>query len=308
MDVRHLQAFLVLAEELHFGRAAKRLNLTQPPLSFQIKQLEEELGSALFQRTTRKVRLTGVGRAFVEQARLILAGMEKAAAAAERAAYGQIAQLRIGTIATDGSRSHARFVESLRRFAKLHRDVRIMLISMSSAQLVQALLDEQVDVGFVDLPVDSDLITVEKVRREPLMLALPAHHRLASQQRIPWHDLANEAVIVSSSAATTGSSALVTKHLKSLGFQITSAPEADGIYNALAFVIAGLGVTFVPGLPESIQKQNIVVREMHAPQLYLETAVCYKKDALSTQTRLFLDVITKVIARPSRRSSKTSSV
>jgi DNA-binding transcriptional LysR family regulator len=230
--------------------------------------------------------------------------MERAAAAAERAAYGQVAQLRIGTIATEGSRSHAPFVAILHRFARLHRDVRIVLISMSSAQLVQALLDEQVDIGFVDLPVDSELVGVEKVRREPLLLALPRHHPLALQQVIPWHALADEAVIVSSFAATTGSSALVTRHLRSLGLEITSGPEADGLYNALAFVIAGLGVTFVPGLPESLQKQNIVVREMQGPRLYLETGVAYKKDALSAQTRLFLDVVTKIRGRPRSRSQR----
>jgi DNA-binding transcriptional LysR family regulator len=304
MDVRHLNTFVVLAEELHFGRAAKRLNLTQPPLSFQIKQLEEELGAPLFQRTTRRVRLTGFGRAFIEQARSILAGMSDATDAAQLAAYGQVAQLNIGTVATEGSRSHALLVETLRSFARLHLDVRIVLSSMSPPDIIQSLVDGQLEIGVVDLPVNNELVAAETMSREPLMLALPRRHRLASQQRIPWRALAHEAVIVSSSAATIGRCAVVSGHLRNLGFEMRSAPEADGLYNALALVIAGLGVTFVPGLPESLKKQKIVVREMQAPQIYLEIAVAYRKGTLSDEGRLFLDVLRKTKGRSSARLSK----
>src|SRR5713101_6630009 len=139
MEIRHLRYMVAVAEELHFGRAAARLNMSQPPLSQQIRQLEEEIGTKLFQRTNRQVRLTEAGQAFVREARQILVHADHAVRVAVRASKGEIGQLTVATVTSTDSGFFRVVVDILRAFASRYPEVRLVLRSLNPDQQIQAL-------------------------------------------------------------------------------------------------------------------------------------------------------------------------
>src|SRR5512132_1230001 len=164
MELRHLRYFLAVAEELHFGRAAARVRIAQPPLSQQIRQLEQELGITLFNRTKRRVELTPAGRAFLEHARQILAETERAKRVAQRAGRGEIGRLAIGFVASAD-------LDLLPRVLRVWRarfpDVDVELHALLTAAQAEALRHGRVDVGFVRLPMDETGLVVDAITREP---------------------------------------------------------------------------------------------------------------------------------------------
>src|SRR6516164_7440045 len=143
MELRHLRYFLAVAEELHFGRAAARLHISQPPLSQQIRRLEDELGARLFRRTKRRVELTPAGQAFLTEARQTLAQAERAVRAAQR---GELGELVVGYVTTA---SYEPLPDVIRGFRRRFPDVDLRLENLRSVQQRQALFDGRIDVGFV---------------------------------------------------------------------------------------------------------------------------------------------------------------
>ena len=146
MELRHLRSFLAVAEELHFGRAAARLYISQPPLSQQIRRLEDELGARLFHRTKRRVELTPAGKAFLTEARQTLAQAERAVRAAQRAERGELGELVVGYVT---SATYGPLPDVIRTFRKRFPDVDLRLQNLRSMQQRQALIDRRIDVGFV---------------------------------------------------------------------------------------------------------------------------------------------------------------
>src|SRR5262245_27498223 len=181
MELRHLRYVIAVAEELHFGRAAARLNMSQPPLSQQIRQLEDEIGAKLFRRTNRQVRLTEAGEAFVREARQIIAHAEHAAKAAVRASKGEIGQLTVATVTSTESGFFKVVVDILHAFATRYPNVRLVLRSLNPDQQVHALREGRIQVGFLTLPVDDEELEVEWVRGGPMVLGLAARYELAAR-------------------------------------------------------------------------------------------------------------------------------
>src|SRR5262245_54786206 len=190
MDLRHLRYVIAVAEELHFGRAAQRLHISQPPLSQQIRQIEEELGVKLFYRTKRSVKLTAAGETFVAEAYSILRHVENAAKATTRAGRGEIGTLMVGTVTSTDSGFYKILVQLLRRFAARYPDIHLGLRTLSVAQQVHDLKEDRLTVGFVTLPVSDPELSVKKVHVEPLVVALPEKHPLTAQRQISAEVLA----------------------------------------------------------------------------------------------------------------------
>src|SRR3954453_15892050 len=194
MELRHLRYFVAVAEELHFGRAARRLQLAQPPLSRQIQGLEQELGVRLLERTKRHVELTPAGKVFLEHARKLLTEADHAVAAARRAARGEIGRLAIGFV---GAATYSALPELLRVFHTRFPDVELVLYEMTSAHQHDALREGRIEVGFVRPAIPDDTLARRVARGEPLVAALPAGHRLARRDEpIPLSDLAGEPFIL----------------------------------------------------------------------------------------------------------------
>lgn len=177
MELRHLRYFIAVAEELHFGRAALALGISQPPLSQQIQALEQEIGARLFERTNRRVELSEAGRLFLEEARRVLVQVDKAADVARRAQLGELGELKIGF--TSSAPFNSTIPQAIFSFRQRFPAVHLNLREMSSTQVADALVDEEIEVGIMrPLPLPDSLVEIE-LSREPLVAVLSAKHPLA---------------------------------------------------------------------------------------------------------------------------------
>lgn len=296
MELRHLRYVVTLAETLHFGRAAERLHLSQPPLSHQIRQLEEELRIKLFHRTKRQVQLTEAGRMFVQEARVILAQASHAANLASRVNQGEVGQLTIGVA---GPADAPIFVQILRTFAQQHPKVRIVLRNMSTLDQTQAISEGRLHVGFVALPIDDAGLATETVMRRPIMIALPPDHPLAMHDRVPLKALSGEPQIMFARSNGPKFFDAVLAACREAGFSMNIAHEVDNLYTACALVAAGLGVCLVPsGLQDSHSMSSMVLRPVtpSLPHIDMHIALAYKPHSTSDLVPLFVGVVREVVA------------
>ena len=294
MELRHLKYVVTVADTLHFGRAAERLNLSQPPLSQQIRQLETELGVALFHRTKRHVELTDAGRMFVEEARVILAHAAHASNLALRVNQGEVGQLSIGAA---GPADAQVFVDILRAFARRHPRIRMVVKNMGSAEQARALSEGRLHVGFVALPIDEPDLATETVLRRPIVIALPRNHPLASRTPVPLHALANEPHIMFARRMGPRLFDAVLAACREAGFNMQIAHEVDNLYTACALVAAGLGVCFVPAGIQEKHSNAVVLRPVTPtlPHVDSELAIAYKPQSCALVS-LFVDVAREVMA------------
>jgi DNA-binding transcriptional LysR family regulator len=188
MELRQLRYFIAVADELHFTRAAARLGIAQPPLSQQVRRLEQDLGVRLFDRTNRRVQLTDVGRAFLTEAKLTLVQADRAIDVARRAPTSQAGRIVIGA---QGTAEVSVFPRVLPRFLKRYPDVDVTLQTpLMPPEQVAMLRDGQIDVGFLRLPVRDPALVVVPILSEPLIAALPMRHPLARRRSVTLQELA----------------------------------------------------------------------------------------------------------------------
>jgi DNA-binding transcriptional LysR family regulator len=298
MELRHLRYVVTLAETLHFGRAAERLHLSQPPLSHQIRQLEDELQVKLFHRTKRQVQLTEAGRMFVQEARVILAQAAHASNLASRMNQGEVGQLTVGVA---GPADAQIFIDILREFAVRFPKVRIVLRNLSSLDQTHAIKEGRMDVGFVALPIDDAGLATETVLRQPILIALPPDHRLAARERVPLTALADEPHIMFARSNAPRFFDAVLAACREAGFSMNIAHEVDNLYTACALVAAGLGVCFVPvGVQENRSKSMVLRPVVPGLHIEMEIAVAYKPQSTSDLVPQFVDVVKDVLQRQTR--------
>lgn len=281
MELRHLRYFTAVAEELHFGRAAERLNIAQPPLSQQIRKLEQELGTALFNRTKRKVELTRAGRLFLERARVILESADRAMTEMQRVASGELGQLRIGFMS---SAMLDIFPPVLRRFARTHPDVEIDLLQRSSQEQLAMLVDGTLDAGFCDLTaganetrVNGVVLEVMPVTHERLVVAVPLDHPLARRRTIALRDLANEPWISLPRQPRTGFYDQIVGLCHSAGFSPRILRESEQLPTVLTLVAAGFGVALVPDCLLRVWEGEAAFRPL-AEGAHTNVTMCWRRD------------------------------
>ncbi|MBX8690854.1 LysR substrate-binding domain-containing protein [Mycobacterium syngnathidarum] len=244
MELRHLRYFRAVGEELHFGRAAERLHIAQPPLSQQIRQLERELGVELFTRTTRSVELTPAGRTFLQRAIEILGAVDDAGLEARRIAAGVEGRVAIGCV---GSATYSLLPELVRALGESLPGVEVSVRGeMLAPAQIDALEAGAIDLALLRPPVSRDDITVETVRRDRLLVALPACHRLAERAEVTATDLRNEDFVVHVGHGRSVMSSLVTGICADAGFTPRIRQEVSETSTLVTLVAAGLGVAIVP--------------------------------------------------------------
>jgi len=245
MELRHLRYMIAIAEELHFTRAAERLGIAQPPLSQQIKQLEAEVGTPLFHRSARAVTLTEAGHAFLPHARDAVDEADRAIAAAQRAARGDMGHLRVGF--TSSASFNPLVPGIVRRFGELYPDVTVDLAEQATSQLLDALRDERLDVAFLRATAsERDGLETVELPAEELWVALPSRHPLATQKRIDLLQLAGEAFVLYPRANGRLLYDTMVSACRNAGFSPRIAQEAPQMASTVHLVAAGVGVALVP--------------------------------------------------------------
>ncbi|GAA4427739.1 LysR family transcriptional regulator [Actinokineospora soli] len=245
MDLlRHLRYFVTVAEERHFGRAAERLHMAQPPLSQQIRRLEADLGVELFTRTTRRVDLTRAGTAYLTHARAILASVDTAADDARRAAAGVVGKLTIGCV---GSATYSLLPTLARRLTDQMPDVHFSFRGdMLAADQVEALRDGAIDLALLRPPVNDHTLTLIPLRHERLIAAVPADHALATRKRLRITDLADTDLIIHSAGRRSAMYDTVLRLFTSAGTTPRIRHEVGETSTLLTLVAGGLGTAVVP--------------------------------------------------------------
>ncbi len=258
MELRQLRYFVAVAEELHFRRAAERLHISQPPLSQQIRALEDELGFALLTRTRRRVQLTPAGEAFLRDARIVLAELEGAVATAKRVDAGQTGRLRVGFV---GSALLSIVPGSVERFRASRPGVAIELRERSTVDQLRAVSAGVIDVGLVRPPIDDDgELRAETVLRERTVAALPAGHALARLGRVSLGRLAAEPLVLFPRDQAPGFHDLLIGALAGTGAGPRVIQYAPEMLTIIGLVAAGTGVSLVPASVSRLALDGVTYR------------------------------------------------
>ncbi|MFJ2951554.1 LysR substrate-binding domain-containing protein [Streptomyces sp. NPDC087226] len=264
MEIRQLRYFLAVAEECHFGRAATRLHVAQPALSQQIKQLEGELGIALFNRTTRHVALTEAGRQLADHARTLVGGEERARAHMHELAAGRAGRVSVGFIGTATYDVLPRVARTVR--AQLPGVAMDLQGEVLAPRLVEGLLDDTYDLVVVREASPGDGVRVTSLRSEPLVAVLPSHHALASRRVVALGELADEPFVIHPSQARSSMYDRVLAACRRAGFEPSPLVEVSETATLVVFVAAGHGVALVPHSVQSLSLEGVTYVPLADPE------------------------------------------
>jgi DNA-binding transcriptional LysR family regulator len=291
MELRHLRYFLAVAEELHFGRAAARLHISQPPLSQQIRRLEKELQAPLFHRTKRHVELTNAGRVFLGDARALVAQAEQAAGNAQRASRGEIGQLLVGCDLWADFLNGARII---RLFARRHPDVEVELRDLTATEQMAALEAGRIHVGILRPPVHSKALMSERLLSESLVVAFPRGHKFKNYGRVSWRALDDEPYVLFSGRRAPAFEALVARACHDAGLTLRVKYEVEHPQTILAIVEAGLGISLVPASLQMVKRPGIAYRRLSPAGPALETVIAWRRDTELPLVQAFVKVAREV--------------
>ena len=289
MELRHLRYFVAVAEELSFTRAARNLNMAQPPLSQQIRDLETELGASLFLRTHHRVELTAAGRLFLNDARDVLSRAGDAVAKVRRAAQGEEGELRLGFVST--AMVDDAVPQLLSDFRSRHPAVALRLEQLGTVQQVQALVGRRIDAGFIRPPVEEPRLVLRTVMREALMLALPLHHPCARNRSVRLQALAREPWVMVSRETGAGFYQRTVDLCLGAGFTPQVSLEVGEIQTVVGLVAAGFGVALVPAAMTALHRRGAVYVPLAGPRGMVEICVAYLRDQHSPVLGNFLRLI-----------------
>lgn len=288
MELRHLKYFVTVAEELNFRRAAERLYMEQPPLSRQIRSLEEELGVELFCRSKRGVTLTQAGQAFLDEARLTLAQAERAVKAAKSAIAVQSEKLIIGFSICVFNRVLSEIIQA---FRQEFPDVTVTLMEMSTQLQIQSLLNEEIDVAFVHGPIAQAEIITLTLLSEPLVVALPPNHSLAAQKEIELRSLADEPFVLCTKQVKPDLYSQIMNLCQQAGFEPKIVQQASPPEVLIGLVESGMGISLVPASTQTRHKTQVIYRPLAERVPNLEIAMAWRKEKTSQVLNQFLDVV-----------------
>jgi DNA-binding transcriptional LysR family regulator len=301
MELRHLRYFVTVAEELHFTRAAERLGIQQPPLSLQIRHLEEELGTTLFHRLSRGVELTECGAMLLEEARVILDQVERTKTGLQRRARGETGRIRLGFA---GATYFQPLVPGIvRAFRERYPGVVLFPEQSNTPRLVAGLRSGEVDVAFVRPPVsDGDGLAVDPLSDEPMLIVLPDLHPHAGDSSMPLAALAEETLILFPRAVGPGLYDAIIAGCQRAGFSPKLGQEAPQISSIVPLVAAGFGVSIVPRSIEQIRTEGIAYLPIQGEVPRAPISLAYRRGDHSTIVRNFV-----ALARATARSASSNA-
>lgn len=296
MDLRQLRYFVTVAEELHFGRAAQRLAMTQPPLSQQIQSLEEEIGVQLFVRTRRSVMLTPAGQQWLPEVRRVLADAAALPGLAQRLARGEVGSLALAFVSTA---DYGILPELLRRFRARHPEVQLQLREATSDVQLDALVDGTIDAGLVIRPQLAVLphgVSYLPLVREPLVLAVPEGWKPSGGSVVPasisLRDAAHEPLIIFPRRSAPAFYDIITAYYARDGLTPVIAQEAIQMQTIVSLVSAGMGVALVPASLCNLRRTGVSYLALRDTAPEIETGLVWREGAAGVAPVLqsFIDI------------------
>jgi DNA-binding transcriptional LysR family regulator len=293
-ELSQLRCFVAAAEELHFGRAAARLNMTQPPLSRQIQLLERILGVSLLYRTTRAVKLTPAGRTFLLEARRILRLSDSAALMARRVASGEAGRIAVGFTAASGYSYLPKLVDIARtRFPHIDLSLREMV----TAEQIEALLTGRIDVGLLRPPISRPEFSKLHVMSEPLVAALLDGDPLLAKARLKAEDFDGQDFIMYSPEGAGYFHEMLTKMFDRDGVRPREVQHMSQIHSILALVHSGVGSAIVPAAAMRLHFDDVQFRPFDSePEMPVELYLAWREDNDNPSLDPLLDAIRTSIA------------
>jgi DNA-binding transcriptional LysR family regulator len=287
MELRHLRYFVAVAEQLSFTRAAAVLHMAQPALSVQIRQLEDELGVELFDRSRRAIALTHAGETMLGETRRLLASLDRSIDLVRRVGAGAIGSIAVGFVP---SASNSVLPGLLRQFWEAHPDVAVTLREMAPGDLIDGLQAGNLDISFLYLPFSDPLLDHLVIVREPFVAALPFDHRLARQTTVDVADLRDEPFVTPADHGMPGLNAKVTAICHAAGF-VPRAVQDDVwlVQTIVALVAAGVGVALVPSSSQAQARAGVVYRPLRPRSAHeAELAAVWRRNDQSPAVGSFL--------------------
>ena len=289
MELRHLRYFVAVADALSFTKAAEKLRLAQPSLTRQVRNLENEIGVLLLDRSNNRITLTDEGRLFLSASKKLLEMASESVAAVQRMKRGESASLNIGYVANI---HYGLLPATLGAFRKLCPSVAVNLFDMTSAEQFLALDRRKIDLGFVGLcpPSPGHTLLSECVAHDTMLVALPTNHPIAKKPKVKLSELASEFFIGMSAKTHPGSREWLAEACQAAGFAGRILQEADGEPTVIQFVADGLGVALLPEQITGLPHDGVVFRPL-APALLRESTIAWRADNSSRALRDYIQIV-----------------
>lgn len=294
VDVRRLRYFIAVAEEMHFGRAARRLNVAQPALSRQIAQLEAALAAPLFDRARSQIKMTQAAEVLLPYAKDILRRIDQAALAARRAAQGGTGLLNIGFV---GSATYSILPDILKAYRSAYPKVELMLHAMNTSELRQALVERGIDAAFARPSIRDSEIVNETILTERLIVALPDDDPLAREASIPLEALKARAFVLYPRHPRPSFADRIIAICKSSGFVPSVAQETMELQTALGLVAVGVGVSLVPASVERSHRHGVAYRPLAPQAPTTDLSLSFRADNNSPLLNNFRATVKTVMAQ-----------
>lgn len=275
MELRHLRYFVAVAEELSFRKAAEKLHMAQPPLSAQIKSLEEELHVRLFHRTTRSVQLTHSGRVFLAEARSVLAASDQAEQRVRDAEHGLAGTLRVGVIAPV---TNAWLAAILRRFRRQFPGVQLSLFDLTSTEQLRRLRAQELDAGLLRPPVGFPELEYKFVGESRQVLAVPTGHKLARKKELRWEDFHDQEMVLIHPSAQHGFYDAFLGECAKAGAKPRPVQYANDIQTKMWLISAGFGVAPTIATLEEVRRPGLTFRPLPSGLPLVQTVLVWRRD------------------------------
>lgn len=293
MDLRHLRYFIAVAEEMNFSKAARQLRMAQPPLSQQIRDLENEIGLQLFDRSQRQIALTQAGKDFLEDARQVLASVEHLQENARLRSEGKLGRLSVSVIS---SMATPDFAAMLRTFQKENPLIELSLGDRPSHSQLEALISGTLDVGFLRPPSGSpEGLESFRLKKESMRVAVPTSHPLSQKKRLSWSDLKNEPLVLVEPELAPHHYDEFFARCRSAGVEPRIQQYTVNVATQLWLSSAGLGIAPMVIAPDLASRDGVRFLELPTDAPVYETAMVYRKGDRSPGLLRFVQFVKKSV-------------
>lgn len=296
MELRQIEAFLAVAEELHFGRAAERLRMAQSPLSQTIRKLERDLGAPLFERNTRSVTLTTAGHSLLPHARKILEEVDlarRSIQAESGTVYGKLA------IGFSGALNHTTLPALTRALRQHYPQLDVSLHGgLLTQEALQQLIHGALDLAFIGLPIDAPTLATRRIATERLGATVPADHRLAGRESVEVAELAGDPFVTMPAAQGSTLREVTFAACAAAGFRPRISQEVADPYTALSLVAGGIGISLMPESIEGIMPAGTVFLPLSGDEVLLFSGLAWNPGAMSPALLAALNLAEEVLPTP----------